>query len=90
MKSVTPIGYDDLSIDMTDDVKKEFEEKPKSEDKKPSTTNWENRARASRPSVEPRKTTPVRSEGKAETAAKSSPVDDDDDDDGFEFIMIDD
>ena len=91
MKSVTPIGYDDLSIDMTDDVKKEFEEKPKSEDKKPSTSNWESRARASRPSVEPRKVAPVRSEGKAETAAKSSPVDDDDDDDdGFEFIMIDD
>ncbi|HAV90724.1 MAG TPA: hypothetical protein DCW44_05575 [Eubacterium sp.] len=90
MKSVTPIGYDDLSIDMTDDVKKEFEEKPKSEDKKPSTSNWENRTRASRPSVEPRREIPVRSEGKAETAAKSSPVDDDDDDDGFEFIMIDD
>lgn len=90
MKSVTPTGYDDLSIDMTDDVKKEFEEKPKSEDRKPSRPTWESRPKVERPVADVRRPAPVRNEGKAETAAKSSPDYDDDDDDGFEFIMIDD
>ena len=81
MKSVTPTGYDDLSIDMTDDVKKEFEKQPAK-----AETKVEARKAEKTDSV---KTAPVKSPLKADSKSKNN-SDDDDDDDGFEFIVIDD